>query len=213
MQRDRGSVLWTRPSRWDFPALFSCLLLPLAIFSCHSLAQGQECRFLLPKSLRAAIWLWMTERKNKMRHRGGCWGQGKWCYCSSPHGQPAPWSPGSCSTSSTGCSHCSALLQGSCFYWVWPPSRISLRNATGRRETAVFNTSYFSLNGAKLQQSKNTEAEHLCNLRAATIPMPALWRENREDSCVRGRVAKPGKNISLHTLLWYMPQKSKKSGH
>lgn len=64
------------------------------------------------------------------------------------------------------------------FYWVWPPSRISLRNATARRETAVFNTSYFSPNGVKLQWSKNTEAEHLCKLRAAcspntTIPMPA----------------------------------------
>lgn len=53
------------------------------------------------------------------------------------------------------------------FYWVWLPSRISLRNATGRREMAAFNTSYFSPNGMKLQWSKNMEVEHLGNPRAA----------------------------------------------
>lgn len=143
-----------------------------------------------------------------MRHRGGCRGQRKWCYCSSPRGQPASQSLAAAALPAQAAALCYRVPA---FYWVWPPSRISLRNATEGRETAVFNTSYFSLDGVKLQRSKTTEAEHLCNPRAATVPVPALWRENTEDSCVRGRVAKPGKNISLHTLLWYMPEKSKRN--
>lgn len=186
-------------------------------FSCHSLAQGQECRFLLPKSLWSHDLTLDDRGKTNEAQNQVMRAEERVPLLLSPRprqhrdppaaeafpAQAAPSAPQLC-------------------YKVLPsiglgcrpgfPSGMQLEG--GKQQILTLHISAraeWSFSGAKPRRVSTCASPGLLLTKNHPSPRAALRRLKTEGRCVRGPVAKPGKNISSHTLLWYVPAKSKKT--